>query len=88
MVAVFGERGKHARSALGMGSLPRNIAVEIRVLANQDNTFVFPGMAQVGNDNSQVRTGNGDVFQQDGIGIFQRPRSNKGSSLVNVDRGR
>lgn len=29
MVAVFGERGKHARAAVGMGSLPRNIAVEV-----------------------------------------------------------
>lgn len=29
MVAVFGERGKHARAAVGMGSLPSNIAVEI-----------------------------------------------------------
>lgn len=29
MVAVFGERGKHARAAVGMGSLPTNIAVEI-----------------------------------------------------------
>ncbi|MBM1105477.1 RidA family protein [Aurantibacter crassamenti] len=29
MVAVFGERGKHARAAVGMGSLPGNIPVEI-----------------------------------------------------------
>jgi enamine deaminase RidA (YjgF/YER057c/UK114 family) len=29
MVAVFGEKGKHARSAVGMGSLPFNFAVEI-----------------------------------------------------------
>lgn len=29
MVAVFGERGKHARAAVGMGSLPGNIAVEV-----------------------------------------------------------
>jgi enamine deaminase RidA (YjgF/YER057c/UK114 family) len=29
MVAVFGERGKHARSAVGMSALPSNIAVEI-----------------------------------------------------------
>lgn len=29
MVAVFGEKGKHARAAIGMGSLPSNIAVEI-----------------------------------------------------------
>ncbi len=32
MVAVFGERGKHARAAVGMGSLPRNIAVEIEMI--------------------------------------------------------
>jgi enamine deaminase RidA (YjgF/YER057c/UK114 family) len=29
MVAVFGEKGKHARSAVGMGALPFNFAVEI-----------------------------------------------------------
>jgi enamine deaminase RidA (YjgF/YER057c/UK114 family) len=32
MVAVFGERGKHARAAVGMGSLPSNIAVEIEMI--------------------------------------------------------
>ncbi len=32
MVAVFGERGKHARSAVGMGSLPGNIAVEVEMI--------------------------------------------------------
>jgi enamine deaminase RidA (YjgF/YER057c/UK114 family) len=32
MVAVFGERGKHARSAVGMGSLPRNLSVEIEMV--------------------------------------------------------
>ena len=31
-VEVFGERGKHARSAVGMGSLPNNIPVEIEVI--------------------------------------------------------
>jgi enamine deaminase RidA (YjgF/YER057c/UK114 family) len=31
-VAVLGERGKHARSAVGMGSLPRGISVEIEVI--------------------------------------------------------
>lgn len=29
IVEVFGDKGKHARSAVGMGSLPRNIAVEV-----------------------------------------------------------
>ena len=31
-VEVFGERGRHARSAVGMGSLPNNIPVEIEVI--------------------------------------------------------
>jgi enamine deaminase RidA (YjgF/YER057c/UK114 family) len=29
MVEVFGDRGRHARSSVGMGSLPNDIAVEI-----------------------------------------------------------
>ena len=32
IVEVFGERGKHARAAVGMASLPRNIAVEIEMI--------------------------------------------------------
>lgn len=32
MVQVFGENGKHARSAVGMSSLPFNIAVEIEMI--------------------------------------------------------
>ncbi len=32
LVAVFGDKGKHARSAVGMGSLPSNIAVEIEII--------------------------------------------------------
>ncbi len=32
MVEVFGERGKHARAAVGMAALPRNIAVEIEMV--------------------------------------------------------
>lgn len=32
MVQVFGERGKHARAAVGMGSLPRGIAVEVEMV--------------------------------------------------------
>jgi enamine deaminase RidA (YjgF/YER057c/UK114 family) len=31
-VEVFGERGRHARSAVGMGSLPNNITVEIECI--------------------------------------------------------
>lgn len=32
MVEVFGENGKHARSAVGMSSLPSNIPVEIEMI--------------------------------------------------------
>lgn len=32
MVQVFGNKGKHARAAVGMGSLPSNIAVEIEMI--------------------------------------------------------
>lgn len=32
MVEVFGEKGRHARSAVGMGSLPNQISVEIEVI--------------------------------------------------------
>jgi enamine deaminase RidA (YjgF/YER057c/UK114 family) len=32
IVAVFGEKGKHARSAVGMNSLPGNMAVEIEII--------------------------------------------------------
>ncbi|MCU0447665.1 MAG: RidA family protein [Microscillaceae bacterium] len=32
MVAIFGEKGKHARSAVGMYALPMNIAVEVEVI--------------------------------------------------------
>ena len=32
MVEVFGEKGKHARSAVGMCSLPNNIAVEVELV--------------------------------------------------------
>ena len=32
MVAVFGEAGKHARAAVGAGSLPRGVAVEVEGL--------------------------------------------------------
>ena len=37
MVAVFGEKGKHARSAVGMASLPSNIAVEIEIIVEVEN---------------------------------------------------
>lgn len=32
MVQVFGDKGKHARSAVGSGSLPLNVAVEVEAI--------------------------------------------------------
>lgn len=37
MVAVFGEAGQHARSAIGVGSLPNNITVEIEAIFELHN---------------------------------------------------
>ena len=37
MVEVFGEKGKHARSAVGMLSLPMNIAVEIELIVEVED---------------------------------------------------
>ncbi len=37
MVEVFGDKGKHARAAVGMGSLPRNIAVEIELIVEVED---------------------------------------------------
>lgn len=34
LVAVFGEAGRHARSAVGVGSLPRGFAVEIEAIVS------------------------------------------------------
>jgi len=34
LIAVFGERGRHARCALGTSSLPRNIPVEIEMVVS------------------------------------------------------
>ena len=36
-VQVFGDKGKHARSAVGMGSLPMGIPVEIEVIVEVKN---------------------------------------------------
>lgn len=33
MTEIFGEKGKHARSAVGAGSLPLNVAVEVEAIA-------------------------------------------------------
>ena len=38
MVAVFGEKGKHARSSVGMCSLPQNIAVEVEIVVEIEDS--------------------------------------------------
>ena len=37
MVAVFGDKGKHARSAVGMMALPLNMAVEIEMIVEVED---------------------------------------------------
>ncbi|HMO33089.1 MAG TPA: RidA family protein [Lacibacter sp.] len=37
LVAVFGEKGKHARAAMGMVSLPNQIAVEIEMIVEVED---------------------------------------------------
>ena len=37
MVDIFGDKGKHARSAVGMYALPSNIAVEVEVIVEVEN---------------------------------------------------
>jgi enamine deaminase RidA (YjgF/YER057c/UK114 family) len=37
MVEVFGDKGKHARSAVGMCSLPFNIAVEVEMIVEVED---------------------------------------------------
>lgn len=43
MVAVFGDRGRHARTAVGVSSLPRGAAVEVDAVVE----IAFPGDAHV-----------------------------------------
>ena len=37
MVLVFGEKGKHARSAVGVASLPFSTAVEVELIVEVEN---------------------------------------------------
>jgi enamine deaminase RidA (YjgF/YER057c/UK114 family) len=37
MVEIFGDKGKHARSAVGMYALPLNIAVEVEVIVEVED---------------------------------------------------
>ena len=42
LVEVFGDRGKHARSAVGMGSLPMQISVEIEMIVEVEDSPSLP----------------------------------------------
>ena len=44
-VEVFGEKGRHARSAVGVGSLPRGIPVEIEVIVEIEDDAPPPRAA-------------------------------------------
>jgi enamine deaminase RidA (YjgF/YER057c/UK114 family) len=37
LVEVFGERGRHARSAVGVSSLPNDIPVEIEMIVEVED---------------------------------------------------
>ncbi len=37
MVEIFGDKGKHARSAVGMHALPNNIAIEVEVIVEVED---------------------------------------------------
>jgi hypothetical protein len=43
MVEIFGDAGRHARSAVGMGSLPFGIAVEIEMILEVAGTAMRAG---------------------------------------------
>jgi enamine deaminase RidA (YjgF/YER057c/UK114 family) len=41
LVEVFGEKGRHARSAVGMGTLPSNIPVEIEMIVEVEEGYSY-----------------------------------------------
>jgi enamine deaminase RidA (YjgF/YER057c/UK114 family) len=41
LVEIFGEQGRHARSAVGMGSLPNSIPVEIEMIVEVDESELY-----------------------------------------------
>jgi hypothetical protein len=54
-VEVFGERGKHARSAVGMGSLPNNIPVEIEVIVEVGGAAKNRGQSPISSKRKKKR---------------------------------
>lgn len=37
LVSLYGERGRHARSAVGMGGLPNNVCIEVEMIVEVEN---------------------------------------------------
>ena len=62
-----------------------NVRVQIRVLADQHDTFSFPGMSHVGDDDPQVRARHGDILQLNRVGVLQRSWSDERCPLMDVD---
>jgi enamine deaminase RidA (YjgF/YER057c/UK114 family) len=75
-VEVFGDRGRHARSAVGMGSLPNNITVEIEAVVEVAQASAQPGH----------RRGHFTQGVDDGIGA-QLARRDRREAEANQDAG-
>ena len=37
LVSLYGDRGRHARSAVGMGGLPRNVCIEVEMIVEVED---------------------------------------------------
>jgi enamine deaminase RidA (YjgF/YER057c/UK114 family) len=37
MIQVFGEKGRHARTSLGVNTLPMNIAIEVEMIVEVED---------------------------------------------------
>ncbi len=46
LVSLFGERGGHARTSVGVADLPFNIAVEVEMVVEADGLPAQPGSAR------------------------------------------
>ena len=70
--AVF--HGSHERLVMPQWTVvqSRNIRIQVRVLADQHDTFGFPGVSHVGDDDPQVRARQSDILQLNRICVFER----------------
>ena len=73
-VTVFGDRGRHARSAVGMGSLPRGIPVEIEVIVEIEDAPAAPRRRQVGAQAQDRAQGQEEVGpEKEEVGLLTDP---------------